>query len=97
MTIHPFTPPGTISSQQIDALLDECGSDEWLPTALKVPFLVGISSCALMGVALALLIFAPSYTQAALTLAALWPVALAFAVFSMQTLARKSQAENRSK
>ncbi len=97
MTIHRFNPPGTIPNEQIDALFDQYGSDEWLPTALKVPFIVGIASCALMGLALALLIFAPSYTQTALTLAALWPIALAFSALSMRALARKRMAENRPK
>lgn len=97
MTIHRFTPPGTIPDEQIDALITDYGPDEWLPTALRVPYFVGMFSCALMGVAIALLIFAPSYTQTALTLAALWPIALGFAILSMSVLARKRQAENRLK
>lgn len=79
------------------ALIAEHGPDEWLPTALRVPFFVGMFSCALMGVALALLAFAPRYTQTALTLTALWPIALVFSVVSMRPLAHKRQAENRPK
>lgn len=33
-----FTPKGRIAKSDIDALLDEIGSDEWLPHALRGPF-----------------------------------------------------------
>lgn len=95
MNIHRFTPPGRISDAKIDALLAKYEPDEWLTAALRLPFLVGIFACGLMAVALGLLIFAPRFSQAALTLAALWPVVLAFAVFGMNDLARRRQAESR--
>lgn len=37
-----FTPNGRIPKSDIDALLDEFGSDEWLPDALKGPFYLAI-------------------------------------------------------
>ncbi|MPL98015.1 hypothetical protein SDC9_44213 [bioreactor metagenome] len=95
MTIHRFTPPGRFSDAQIDVLLAKYEPDEWLPVALKVPFLVGVFASGLMALALALLIFAPRFTQAALTLVALWPCALTFAIFSMGSLAHRRQAEAR--
>lgn len=39
-----FTPKGRIPKSDIDALLDEIGSDEWLPDALKGPFY--LAACA---------------------------------------------------
>lgn len=39
-----FTPKGLIPKSDIDALLDETGSDEWLPDALKGPFY--LAACA---------------------------------------------------
>lgn len=95
MNIHRFTPPGRISDAQIDALIAKYEPDEWLTAALRLPFLIGIFACGLMAVALGLLIFAPRFLQAALTLVALWPVALAFAVFSMSDLAQRRRAETR--
>lgn len=95
MTVHEFTPPGRISDAQIDALIAQHEPDDWLPSALRVPFLIGIFACALMAVALGILIFAPRFSQAALTITALWPVALTFSVISMNDLAQRRRAETR--
>lgn len=95
MTIHQFTPPGRISDAEIDALIEQYEPDEWLPAALKVPFLVGNFFSALMAIALGLLIFVPQFLQVALTITFLWPIALAFTVISMNKLARWRREENR--
>jgi hypothetical protein len=39
-----FTPNGRIPKSDIDALLDEIGSDEWLPDALKGPFFLAVAA-----------------------------------------------------
>ncbi|UWR59446.1 hypothetical protein [Phaeobacter inhibens] len=93
MTVLRFTPPGRIPNADIDALLAQYEPDEWLPVALRVPLLIGLFACGLMAIALGVLIFAPQFTQAALTIAFLWPIALAFSVYSMNTLARRRRAE----
>lgn len=93
MTVHRFTPRGSVSDAKIDELLEQFEPDEWLPTALKVPYLVGIFSCGLMAVALTLVFFAPRFTQVALTISFLWPIAVTFSFFSMSKLARHRQAE----
>lgn len=97
MTIHRFTPPGRISDAQIDALIEQYEPDDWLTAALKVPFLIGNFACGLMAVAIGLLIFAPRFSQAALTLVALWPVVMTFAVFSMNNLTHRRQTQNRQR
>lgn len=37
-----FTPIGRIPKSDIDALIDEIGTDEWLPDALKGPFYLAV-------------------------------------------------------
>lgn len=93
MTIHRFTPPGRITDTEIDALLDQYATDDWLAAALIIPLIIGIFACILMIVTLSLSAFWPHFVQIILTLTAVWPILLGITVVGMIYLGRRHGEE----
>lgn len=94
MTVENFTPPGRISADQIEALLDEYTPDEWLPTALRVPLQVGILACAIALVALVIQAFFPAHRLVAPPLWLIFYVLVPFSAWHMRRLSKARQREH---
>lgn len=94
MTVENFTPPGRISADQIEALLDEHTPDEWLPAALRVPLQVGMLACAIALVAWVIQVFFPAYRLVALPLWLVFYVLVPFSAWHMCRLSRVRQREH---
>jgi len=94
MTVEKFTPPGRISADQIEALLDEYSPDEWLPAALRVPLQVGILAGAIALIALAIQAFFPEHRLVALPLWLIFYVLVPFSAWHMRRLYKVRQREH---
>lgn len=98
MTIHSFSahrlpPRAQIEAQEIDALLDSIQSDEWLPTALCGPILLGLLATAgalLIYCALVILPFFHGQVQAsrALWIILIWGTLCLYSLWEMHRLRR---------
>ncbi|MDQ7263946.1 hypothetical protein NM680_19295 [Paracoccus sp. PS-1] len=98
MTIHSFSahrlpPRAQIEAQEIDALLDRVQPDEWLPTALRGPILLGLLATAgalLIYCALVVVPFSHGQVQAsrALWIILIWGTLCLYSLWEMHRLRR---------
>jgi hypothetical protein len=93
-----FTPIGRIPNGEIDALIDEFGSDEWLPDALKGPFYLAVFASVVAILAWVahgyfLIVLGAETPEFILVLMCVWLAVIAYSATEMRRLFRLRMRE----
>ena len=94
-----FTAKGRVPNADIDALLDEFGTDEWLPDAMKGPLRLALTACFFAMILWMLhgffaLVQHGETPQVLLGVLLVWPFLIAYAACEMRNLSKQRQREN---